>query len=193
MEKYDYMNIMDYILANFNGITRIDDIPGGRLVSTRTSSIKHIASKMNGGSVTITSNPISVYIDGFKTDWSEASFLSIAQIENLVVLRPIETLLYRSAGGVVLIELKKTSLARNKEKDYNVLIVKPFGYQKENSFDEDNYSANTLFWSPCVKTNKEGIAKIEFKNKNTKDKSIYINIQGVAKEELYSSTVLLKL
>ena len=58
---------------------------------------------------------------------------------------------------------------------------------------EDNYTANTLFWSPCVKTNKEGIAKIEFKNKNTKDKSIYINIQGVAKEELYSSTVLLKL
>ena len=187
MEKYDYMNIMDYILANFNGITRIDDIPGGRLVSTRTSSIKHIASKMNGGSVTITSNPISVYIDGFKTDWSEASFLSIAQIENLVVLRPIETLLYRSAGGVVLIELKKTSLARNKEKDYNVLIVKPFGYQKENSFDEDNYSANTLFWSPCVKTNKEGIAKIEFKNKNTKDKSIYINIQGVAGRDYFSS------
>ena len=179
---------MDYILANFNGITRIHDTIGGRLVSSRVYSIKGFEN-----SITACQDPVSVYIDGFKSNWSDASYLNISQIENLVLLPPTESSVYKSPGGVVLIELKKTSLARNKEKDYNVLIVKPFGYQKENSFDEDNYSANTLFWSPCVKTNKEGIAKIEFKNKNAKDKSIYINIQGVAKEELYSSTVLLKL
>ena len=135
LEKYDFMTIPEYIAMSFTGFKAMN----GVLFSTRISGIHHAVNAKGEPVVKQTSTVVKLYVDGVESreaggdpDWSSLSGYYVKDIEELAVLRGHESVLYKSASGVVFISLNRVSSSRNGDNSsnsQNSVDYTPLGYQ----------------------------------------------------------------
>ena len=134
LEKYDFMSIPEYIAMSFTGFRAMN----GVLFSSRISGIHHAVTK-GQPVVKQTSTVVKLYVDGVESreagggpDWSTLYGYYVKDIEELAVLRGHESVLYKSASGVVLISLNRVSSSKNGDNSsnsQNSVDYTPLGYQ----------------------------------------------------------------
>jgi hypothetical protein len=172
MEKYDDMDLLTYIAANFPGLYITSSSVGWMsafrsMYTTRSASLRMTVSH---GEMTVTAghDPVALYIDGTRQpNWKEAATYSVHNVQNLFVLRGNEAALYK-AGAVVLLELRrfdeKMIEEARKNKRKTTIGILPLGWQKPKSFDASPaYNPDrqgTYYWSPCIRTDAAGHADI---------------------------------
>ena len=162
LEKYDYMDLMTYIAANFPGLYQTYSSFGlsvGReMYTTRGGTFSQ---KTSG--TTISNHEVALYIDGNKEpDWDNAAIMDVGDVQNLYVLRGNEAFLYR-ASAVVLIELRSVDdlMKRDMDKGLRATIgITPLGWQKPRNFSPSSTlfpeRQGTYYWNPCVRTDASG-------------------------------------
>lgn len=180
LQNYDQMQLQDYLIVAFPGLHIEGDSMGNRrLISPRNVS-------MSGP------GEPQIYVDGLK--WESTSLLdqyrmTVEEIENVAYLSGTAGSMYNTVGGVILITSRKTGKFLEKTVP-NVARVTPLGYQKSVKFYAPKYEnpvqrnnplkdlRTTLYWNPSVKTDSDGVARIEF---YTTDRSgtMNIDIQGI--------------
>lgn len=159
--KYDYMDLMTYITANFPGLyqTYSDSglSVGRKMYTTRGGTFSH---KSNGTS--ISHHEVALYIDGNREpDWDNAAVMDVSDVQNLYVLRGNEAFLYR-ASAVVLVERRSAAdlMKRDMDRGLKATIgIKPLGWQKPRLFSPSSKSFSgqgTYYWNPCVRTDASG-------------------------------------
>ena len=94
LAKNDNLDIITYIASQFTGFRKLN----GGLVSSRSGSF-------NNGAPTF--DPVVLYADGVKVDWSYVAGMTVSNIQKMYVLRGNEAALYQAYGGGVFLELKK--------------------------------------------------------------------------------------
>lgn len=175
LEKYDDMDLMTYIAANWTGLV-CTVAEGGILATrsmytTRSSSIRERITVSHGKveQKTATSyNPVRLYIDGaWQEDWQLAATMSVRHVQNIYVLRGPEAALYKEAA-VVLLELRhfdEQSLDEWKTdvREKNTVAIRPLGYQRPKNFQvvQRPLRQGTIYWSPCIRTDTAGHANLE--------------------------------
>ena len=135
LEKYDFMTIPEYIAMSFTGFRAMN----GLLFSTRISGIHHAVNAKGVPVVKQTSTVVKLYVDGIESreagggpDWSILYGYYVKDIEELAVLRGHESVLYKSASGVVFISLNRVSSSNNGDSSsnsQNSVDYTPLGYQ----------------------------------------------------------------
>lgn len=161
LEKYDYMDLMTYIAANFPGLYQTYSSFGlsvGRAMYTTRGGT--FSQKTSG--TTISNHEVALYIDGNKEpDWDNAAIMNVGDVQNLYVLRGNEAFLYR-ASAVVLIELRSIDdlMKRDMDKGLRATIgITPLGWQKPRTFSPSSSAfpeQGTYYWNPCVRTDASG-------------------------------------
>lgn len=197
LEKDDYRTIDEYIERYYAGFMRRD----GRLVSSRGGSMLAVSGLAEGGggsgsegqgqsqgqggkkaesaslqqNVQIQYSAPKVYIDGMIAEVDDLKLLRVSDVETLAVLRGVEgALLYQSAGGVILIRLRKGWNKKQSVQPSNLIIFVPLGWQRPMAFKAPSYDTpqkkqslipdyrKTYYWNPTVQTDSLGKAHIEF-------------------------------
>lgn len=135
LEKYDFMTIPEYIAMSFTGFRAMNGI----LFSTRISGIHHAVNAKGEPVVKQTSTVVKLYVDGVESraaggdpDWSTLYGYYVKDIEELAVLRGHESVLYKSASGVVFVSLKHGDFSKNgnnSSNSQNSVDYIPLGYQ----------------------------------------------------------------
>ena len=135
LEKYDFMTIPEYIAMSFTGFKAMN----GELFSTRISGIHHAVNAKGQPVVKQTSTVVKLYVDGVESreaggdpDWSTLYGYYVKDIEELAVLRGHESVLYKSASGVVFVSLKHGDFSKNgnnSSNSQNSVDYIPLGYQ----------------------------------------------------------------
>ena len=173
LRPYDDMDLMTYISFNWSGLicaAGADGIGNGRtMYTTRGGSVSSRVTATHGEvatySTTASYHPVDLYMNGIKMDdWSEASLLSVRDIQNIYVLRGPEAALYK-ASAVVLLETRRFDGERPPHDARKQTIgLLPLGWQRPKVFepgpDLAPDRAGTLYWNPCVRTGADGAARI---------------------------------
>ncbi|MBO4536550.1 MAG: hypothetical protein J5702_05020 [Bacteroidales bacterium] len=174
LKKYDDMDLMTYIVATWP--TFVCTFGGGlvqqrTLYTTRSGSFSQRVVVSHGSASyknTAGYSPVGLYIDGMRQkDWSEATNMTIRDVQNLYVLRGTEAALYKEAA-VVLLERRrfdeKMLEEARREGSRKTIGLLPLGYQRPKSFDAspalNPERQGTLYWNPCIRTDAAGHADI---------------------------------
>lgn len=186
LSKYDDRDLMMQITAFYPGFFILANAEriGGDMYTTRGGSVAPGKASFH---------PVDLYIDGVKQeDWSEASILSVRDVQNLYVLRGPEAALYR-ASAVVMLELRHFD---DREGDgvrgaghQATIGILPLGWQQPKMFEPAS-SANkdqlgTLYWNPCIRTDAQGHAKIALPEL---PENYYIRLDGKTLDGRWFST-----
>jgi len=140
-------------------------------------------------------------IDGIPqgTNICELPFMDYGSIESIRVYpSSLAGMSYpgTTAGGVIEITTKTVmSEEEYNKKDPNLMVLRKFKLEKE-YYPEDKKNADrvndfntTVFWHPKVLTNRQGKAKVKFKQ-NKLNSTFYIKIEGFNNEGNIGSTIL---
>lgn len=110
MRKHDDMDLLHYIIGQYPGFMMVNSPTGigYALVTTRGGSIRVLKSSGNGSDpiYSAANETVALYIDGFQTDWTEATHLKVRDVQNMYVLRGNEAALF-SARAVIALELRR--------------------------------------------------------------------------------------
>ena len=175
LHPYDDMDLMMYISSTWTGLfcTVVENgVGAGRtMYTTRGGSVSSRVVASHGEvaqySTTASYHPVELYMNGVKMDdWSEASPLTVRDVQNIYVLRGSEAALYK-ASAVVLLETRRfdeKDLRRPDARRQTVGLL-PLGWQRPKSFvrrsDLAPERAVTLYWNPCIRTDASGRADID--------------------------------
>ncbi|MCK9629565.1 MAG: hypothetical protein M0R37_13360 [Bacteroidales bacterium] len=186
LDKYDGMSLVSYIITSFPNLY----MQNGRIVSGR-------AFNMFTG---VNLSPV-IYIDCLPGDSSQIEALTTTDVENVVYLRGNDAFLYNtSASGAILITTRHWLNDKDKKANSNVIKINPLGYQKQVKFYSPKYDTEakknsgikdlrkTVYWNPCIRSNKNGSACIDFYTSDTKE-NLTVTIEGLtSKGEAISET-----
>ncbi len=109
MRKHDDMDLLHYIIGQYPGFMMVNSPTGigYALVTTRGGSIRVLSSGNGSDPIYSAANEtVALYIDGFQTDWTEATHLKVRDVQNMYVLRGNEAALF-SARAVIALELRR--------------------------------------------------------------------------------------
>ena len=189
LKKYDDMDLMTYIAATWP--TFVCTFGGGlvsdrTLYTTRSGSFTQRVVVTHGQASYSNAagySPVGLYIDGVRQkDWSEATNLTVRDVQNLYVLRGTEAALYKEAA-VVLLERRrfdeKMLEEARREGSRKTIGLLPLGYQRPKSFDASPAlnpdRQGTLYWNPCIRTDLQGHADVALPNLPD---SYYLRLEG---------------
>ncbi len=129
MKIHDDMNLLTYIVSSYPGLY-LKAGPSGRFITSNRIALKMIRTAgENGEPEYEVGNPIPpIYIDGMLSDWTEAAYLKVADVENVFVLKGADAALYRT-DLVVLLQLRGSinGFSRNRRDHNNTIVLKPMG------------------------------------------------------------------
>ncbi len=134
---------------------------------------------------------ISLYVDGFETDWTMAEMIYLNEIEKLSVTTHLssDAFLTKSYGGIVLAELRNArSKMQSLHQQTNTLVAMPLGWQQPKAFYNPAYERrrtlevpdrrNTVFWNPSVRVSASRPTQLKLSTEDRADGPYYLRIEG---------------
>lgn len=129
MKIHDDMDLLTYIVSSYPGLY-LKAGPSGRFITSNRIALKLIRTAgENGEPEYEMGNPIPpIYIDGMLSDWTEAAYLKVADVENVFVLKGADATLYRT-DLVILLQLTGSVHGRtlSAREHNNTIVLNPMG------------------------------------------------------------------
>ncbi len=182
LDKYSYMNLIDYIVSYKNfGRKGLDKDGVKTVIHTRVQ-----------GTLNVQAEPL-LYIDGLKEQsTSVLNYMSLNDVETLVILRGVEGALYKTVAGVILVELRNArNIKYTPGYNRNSVSITPLGYQRPGYFSMPVYNTpakrqstvpdrrNTIYWNPSLCFFPDGKSYFSFYSSDEISASYYIRIEGM--------------
>lgn len=191
LDLYSGMSLLDYIVGNFPGLMYGPTGDDGQrtVISTRSFNILG-----DPGVPLLFINRAQVQSTG------DLDMYTVDDVENVAFLKGNDGFMFRTLSGVILVTLRNAAQNKDVSWYFNTKLLSPLGWQKPSKFYSPDYSLDkdmdavkfdtrtTLFWSPSVKTDEEGIAKILFYTSDRKTR-LNIVIEGTTATGEYISIV----
>ena len=177
--QYDNRNLLDYILMNYPNLNRDED--SGQIVNRKTGVINK-----NG----VSYSTVSLFVDGFRTDWDFAEMIRMSDIEMLSVTTNLtsDALLARSYGGIVLVQLRVDSGRKSLLQQNNTVVATPLGWQEPKAFPDPAKERrrslslpdrrNTIYWNPSIRLKAGETVEIPLVTEDRADGPYYLRIEG---------------
>ena len=180
LQPTDNLSLFSYILMYYPSLHW--DEKRERMINNKTGFISHGAEEFL---------EVSLYIDGYLTDWPMAQMIFISEIENLSVTTHLssDAFLAKSYGGIVLAELRNARTRTESLKHQtNALVSMPLGWQRPKAFYNPVYDKrqslaipdrrNTVYWNPSVRIGPSGPTRIVLMTEDRSDGPYFLRIEG---------------
>ena len=186
---YSHFNLSDYIVMTTPNLQR----SGNTVINLKTGYISEGHEKFE---------TVSLYVNGFPTDWDMADAILIDEVEKLSISTYMtsDAFLTKSYGGIVLVELKEGGAGSIKSlrKQTNTIVALPLGWQRPKAFynpvnDRHRTLAlpdrrNTVYWNPAVRLGDSGSVTLPLMTEDRADGPYFIRIEGRTADGRWIST-----
>lgn len=179
LSQYDNRNLLDYILMKYQNLNWDEDI--GQIVNRKTGIINK-----NG----VSYSTVSLFVDGFRTDWDFAEMIMLSDVEMLSVTTNLtsDALLARTYGGIVLVQLRVDSGRKSLLQQSNTVVAAPLGWQEPKVFPDPAKERrrsltlpdrrNTVYWNPSVRLKAGESVEIPLVTEDRADGPYLLRIEG---------------
>ena len=161
------------------------DEDNGQIVNRKTGIINK-----NG----VSYSTVSLFVDGFRTDWDFAEMIMLSDVEMLSVTTNLtsDALLARTYGGIVLVQLRVDSGRKSLLQQSNTVVATPLGWQEPKVFPDPAKERrrsltlpdrrNTVYWNPSVRLKAGESVEIPLVTEDRADGPYLLRIEGRTSE-----------
>ena len=138
----------------------------------------------------VTYSTVSLFVDGFRTDWEMAEMIMLSDVEMLSVTTNLtsDALLARSYGGIVLVQLRVDADRKSLLQQSNTIVATPLGWQLPKAFPDPAKERrrslvlpdrrNTVYWNPSVRLKAGEAVDIPLVTEDRADGPYLLRIEG---------------
>ena len=177
LSTYDNRNLLDYILMKYTNLS----YDGEKVTNFKTGVINKDG---------VTYSTVSLFVDGFRTDWEMAEMIMLSDVEMLSVTTNLtsDALLARSYGGIVLVQLRVDADRKSLLQQSNTIVATPLGWQLPKAFPDPAKERrrslvlpdrrNTVYWNPSVRLKAGEAVDIPLVTEDRADGPYLLRIEG---------------